>query len=468
MHTNPAGSRLAIQHFTEYLEQFPDDLEVRWLLNLAHMTLGEHPDKVDPRFLISLDRFRNSEFDIGKFRDVGHLVGVNRFNQSGGAIMDDFDNDGLLDLVVTTYGPDRAPWPSTATRETGHSRSAASRPAWPASSGACTASRPTTTTTAAWMSSFRAGPGFRYPVRPSLLRNNGDGTFTDVTAEAGLLDPVNSNSAALGRLRQRRLARPVRLLRAPAQPPVPQPGRRHIRGGRRPGPACASRPGPRVCKGSAWIDFDNDDYPDLFLNNLQRRRPALSQQPRRHVHRTSPSQWASTGPITASPAGPGTTTTTAGSTSSPPATTTRSRTWSRACWVSRTAGLSNRLYRNLEGKGFQDMTKEAGLDMVFATMGSNFGDFDNDGFLDFYLGTGDPSLATLVPNRMFKNVAGERFAEITGSSGTGHLQKGHGVACGDWDRDGDIDLFIETGRRRQRRPSITTSCSRTPARGTTG
>ena len=48
VHTNPTGSRLAIQHFTEYLRQFPDDLEVRWLLNLAHMTLGEHPGKVDP------------------------------------------------------------------------------------------------------------------------------------------------------------------------------------------------------------------------------------------------------------------------------------------------------------------------------------------------------------------------------------------------------------------------------------
>ena len=99
----------------------------------------------------------------------------------------------------------------------------------------------------------------------------------------------------------------------------------------------------------------------------------------------------------------------------------------------------------MEGKGFEDMTKEAGLDMVFATMGSNFGDFDNDGFLDMYLGTGDPSLATLIPNRMFKNVGGSRFAEITGTSGTGHLQKGHGVACGDWDRDGDVDLFVETG-----------------------
>src|SRR5260370_9542778 len=83
--------------------------------------------------------------------------------------------------------------------------------------------------------------------------------------------------------------------------------------------------------------------------------------------------------------------------------------------------------------------------MAFANMGSNFGDCDNDGFLDLYLGTGDPDLSTLVPNRMFKNVAGRRFAEITASSGTGNLQKGHGVSCADWDNDGDVDIFIEMG-----------------------
>ncbi len=83
--------------------------------------------------------------------------------------------------------------------------------------------------------------------------------------------------------------------------------------------------------------------------------------------------------------------------------------------------------------------------MVFATMGCNFGDFDNDGWLDFYLGTGAPDLTVVVPNRMFKNVRGRRFAEITASSGTGNLQKGHGVSIADWDRDGDLDLFIEMG-----------------------
>jgi hypothetical protein len=78
-------------------------------------------------------------------------------------------------------------------------------------------------------------------------------------------------------------------------------------------------------------------------------------------------------------------------------------------------------------------------------MGSNFGDIDNDGFLDFYLGTGWMSYSGLVPNLMFRNVGGERFEDVTTSSGTGHLQKGHGVSFADFDDDGDLDLFCEAG-----------------------
>ena len=92
------------------------------------------------------------------------------------------------------------------------------------------------------------------------------------------------------------------------------------------------------------------------------------------------------------------------------------------------------------------MTKEAGLDMVFATMGSNFGDFDNDGFLDMYLGTGEPEPGHAGPQ---PHVQERRRPAVRRDHrhrrGTGHLQKGHGVACGDWDRDGDVDLFVETG-----------------------
>ena len=108
-------------------------------------------------------------------------------------------------------------------------------------------------------------------------------------------------------------------------------------------------------------------------------------------------------------------------------------------------GTSCILYRNHHGQRFEDVTKAAGLDFAMAPMGSNFADFDGDGFLDFYLGSGTPRYSMLVPNRMFRNVQGKRFADITVSSGTGHLQKGHGVACGDWDRNGSVDLFVEMG-----------------------
>src|SRR4051794_39761465 len=53
-HTQQAGSRAAIEHFTAYLQQIPGDLRVRWLLNLAYMTLGEYPTKVPEQYMIPL------------------------------------------------------------------------------------------------------------------------------------------------------------------------------------------------------------------------------------------------------------------------------------------------------------------------------------------------------------------------------------------------------------------------------
>jgi prepilin-type N-terminal cleavage/methylation domain-containing protein len=441
VHQNPTGSRLAISHFTEYLDQFPDDLGVRWLLNLAHMTLGEYPERVDARFRLDLSRFFHSEFDIGKFRDVGHLVGVNRLKQAGGAIMDDFDNDGLLDLAVTTWDATEA---MSFYRNKGDSTfEDRSREAGVTDQLGGLVCYQADYDNDGWLDLFIArGAWMPYETRPTLLHNNGKGAFTDVTKVAGLLDPVNSNAAAwadydndgrvdlfIGCERQFN-----RLYRNKGDGTFEEVAKS----------AGVEGDPARACKGCTWIDYDNDGYPDLFLNNLKgdahlyhnNRKGAFTEETR-SMGVDGPSQGFS-------------------------------------CWTwdydndgwldifatsyDRTLGdvvkgmlgqphhrYSNRLYRNNLGKAFADRTEEAGLDMVFASMGTNFADFDNDGYLDMYLGTGEPSLATLVPNRMFKNIAGNRFSEITASSGTGHLQKGHAVACGDWDRDGDVDLFVQTG-----------------------
>jgi len=104
-----------------------------------------------------------------------------------------------------------------------------------------------------------------------------------------------------------------------------------------------------------------------------------------------------------------------------------------------------KLYKNLGNGTFRDVTAEVGLDKVAMPMGSNFGDIDNDGFLDIYLGTGNPSYASLMPNMLLHNHEGKYFTDVTASSGTGELHKGHAVAFADIDNDGDEDLLTEIG-----------------------
>ncbi|ODT99783.1 MAG: hypothetical protein ABS79_04105 [Planctomycetes bacterium SCN 63-9] len=441
VHVKPEGSRAAIAYFHEYLEQFPDDLEIRWLLNLAHMTLGEYPARVDPKYLIPLDRFQKSEFDIGKFRDVGHLVGVNRLNQAGGSIMDDFDNDGLLDIVTTSWDSSM-PMAVYRNKGDGTFEERGSSAGVSSQLGGLNCVQADYDNDGNLDIYVPRGAWIRNPIRPSLLRNRGDGTFEDVTERAGLLDPVNSNSATWADYDNDGLLdlfvccerQQSRLYHQRKDGTFEEVA---VKAG-------LTEPPSSYCKGAAWIDVDNDDYPDLFLSHLRstgklfRNRKDgtfedITSEFGIDKHRIGFSCWAwdydNDGFLDI-------------------LATCYQRTVAdvvRGLLGQPHARESNRLFHNRGGKAFEDTAKAAGLDMVFETMGSNFGDFDNDGFLDFYLATGEPSLATLIPNRMFRNVDGARFAEITGSSGTGHLQKGHGVACGDWDRDGDIDLFVETG-----------------------
>jgi hypothetical protein len=63
-------------------------------------------------------------------------------------------------------------------------------------------------------------------------------------------------------------------------------------------------------------------------------------------------------------------------------------------------------------------------------MGSNYGDIDNDGFLDVYFGTGAPSFTAIVPNKMYRNNKGKKLQDVTTTAGVGHIQKGHGVGFG--------------------------------------
>ena len=86
-----------------------------------------------------------------------------------------------------------------------------------------------------------------------------------------------------------------------------------------------------------------------------------------------------------------------------------------------------------------------GLNEVAYTMGCNFGDINTDGFLDFYLATGNPLYQSLVPNKMYLNMEGQQFEDVSYSGGFANIQKGHGVGFGDLDHDGDEDLYVVIG-----------------------
>jgi hypothetical protein len=100
-----------------------------------------------------------------------------------------------------------------------------------------------------------------------------------------------------------------------------------------------------------------------------------------------------------------------------------------------------RLFRNdLVTRGgermarFTDATEQAGLRFEGYGMGAAAGDYDNDGDLDLYL-TG------YGPNALLRNDAA-RFVDVTAEAGVGDARWSTSAAFFDYDRDGDLDLFV--------------------------
>ncbi len=363
---------------------------------------------------------------------------------SGGVVMEDFTGDGLLDIVVSSSGPldqmrlfhnngdgtftDRTEAAGlkdetgglniipTDYDNDGHIDLLVLRGAW-------------------W------GQYGQYPV--SLLHNRGDGTFEDVTVKAGLLSASPTQTAAWADYdgdgwldvfvghesevgKDGKLLYPSQLFHNNHDGTFTEVG------------AKMGLSNLGFVKGVAWGDFNNDGRPDLYISvkggrNHLLRNDGVDTAHGGAWHFTDVTQQAGVAQQTNSFA-----------------------TWffdyNNDGWPDIfVAGYSTqtmqdvgafelgktfhaelpRLYRNNHDGTFTDVSVQTHMNRAILTMGAGFGDLDNDGWLDVYLGTGETSYEALLPNRMFRNDQGQRFQDVTTSGGFGNLQKGHGVAFGD-------------------------------------
>lgn len=118
-------------------------------------------------------------------------------------------------------------------------------------------------------------------------------------------------------------------------------------------------------------------------------------------------------------------------------------------------GISgNRLYRNKGDGTFDDVTVQAGVEHGFWGWGSCFADFDNDGNLDLFhvngfgfIPGGQPFEFFEDPSRLFMSNGNGTFTEKAIQLGLNDVGQGRGVVCFDYDRDGDIDLFISNNNQ---------------------
>ena len=449
LHINTNGSKKAIDIYTQIYEKFPND-NYKWLLNLAHMTLGEHPDVVPKNYQIAYPNWEREEKEFPTFKEVSLELGIAQDGLSGGVSIEDFNKDGLIDIFMTSYGMNdqcklfinTGTGFVDATEKSGLTGIVSGLNCIQADYDN-DGNIDLFVLRGAWL-----GKGGNHP--NSLLKNNGDGSFTDVTETAGLLSfhPTQTASWAdvnkdgyldlfIGNESNKKQSHPCELY-------INQKDGRFLEESAN--YRLSSIEG--FVKGVVFGDINNDQWPDLYISvmggaNLLFRNDFGSFI---DISETAGVQ----GPNFSFPTWFWDVNNDGFEDLFVASYDTRNLQNVAGDFVRELEGkkvLSNtaKLFINNGDESFSEQSSAFNIDQSFYGMGSNFGDLDNDGWLDFYIGTGSPEFTSVVPNRMFRNVNGTSFEEVTSAGGFGHIQKGHGVGFADIDNDGDQDIYAVLG-----------------------
>jgi len=463
VHVRPDGVARAAVELERFLTRCPSDLSSRWLLNVAHMALGDYPDGVREAWRIPPGAFA-AEGPMQPFADVASALDIAASGLVGGCVVDDFDGDGYLDVMASSFGL-VAPRDQLRLYHNQGDGSFVDRSVAAGLEGLVGGSNLV-------QADFDndgyldvlvlRGAGLIDRVSwqpPSLLRNRGDGTFEDVTEAAGLLFRCPSQAAAWGDFDNDGwldLFVGIESSVVPAfelplfhdlepSPKVPCKLFRNNRNGSFTDVAAdAGVAGIGYIKGAAFGDYDNDGRPDLVVTQLF--GPAIL------LHNEG-GHFAQAGVLE-------------------PNRSYAVWFWDydNDGWLDLFVGSNSqlspayvagqiaadylglpvtverpRLYHNRGDGTFVNVTDGSGLGRALYATGAAPGDFDNDGRPDVYFGTGAADYRALIPNRMFRNAGDGRFQDVTTAARVGHLQKASGVALGDVDNDGDQDIYVVVG-----------------------
>lgn len=473
-HTEKDPSRRAMGLFAKLLDDHDSQNRIyRWLLNLSAMTIDAFPAEVPERYRLTgdvVDHFygRGREEAEKKhahlaFHDRARELGVDTGDASKGLAVEDFNGDGFLDIITGgNYSPMKY-----YVNEAGKGFRDES-----VKSGIDAIRGNHIITAADYDNDGRVDIfASRYDGAENgdfvLLRNREDGTFEDVTRKTGLLTGEEIERHSIGTWMSAwadiDLDGDLDLL-------VCNEGIVNLR---LDGPTMRSRlyvnqveeSGKFVEAAEAWGlephirytwnfgaafgDYDDDGDPDLLLSNLERGGPVLFQnvdrkrfEPVEDVRPTVPGFM--TGFVDINQDGK-LDLLYAGLDFALPATQMlyfgegKGR-YGGSIWLQQ----DGRFVRSPEVFGSLQPT---------GSMGVSYGDLDNDGAYEMYLGTGSPQGGHITPNLLYSgqvDAAGRptgHMESITMLRGFGNFQKGHGIVFFDFDNDGDQDVYSALGGR---------------------